>query len=71
MHEMPLGSLLPLFKLNLPIVHIDPNIRRQPHQPIVIREAVRALAIATYLVLVVVESRQIHEYTTERNVDNL
>lgn len=56
--------------VNLPIVRIDPNSHRQPHQPIVIRGATRALATAIYLALVVVE-REIHEYTTKRNVDNL
>lgn len=56
--------------VNLPIVRIDPNSRRQPHQPIVTRGAIQALAIAIYLALVVVE-REIHEYTTKRNVDNL
>lgn len=57
--------------INLPIVHIDPNSHHQPHQPIVTREAVRVLAIAIYLVLVVVESREIHEYTKKQSVDNL
>lgn len=56
--------------INLPIVHIDPNSRRQPHQPIVIRGAARALATAICLPLVVVE-RGIHECTTKQNVDNL
>lgn len=59
------------FDINLPIVRIDPNSRRQHHQPIVIRGAVLALATATYLVLVVVESKWIHEYTTRLNVDTL
>lgn len=57
-------------RINLPIVRIDPNSRRQPHQPIGIREAVRARATAIYQALVIVE-REIHEYTTKRNVDNL
>lgn len=59
------------FVINLPIVHIDPNSRLQPHQPIAIPKVIRVLAIAIYLVSVVVESKQIHEYTTTLNVDNL
>lgn len=57
--------------VNLPIVRIDPNSHPQHHQPIATPMAVRAQAIATYLALVVVETKWIHEYTTERNVDNL
>lgn len=57
--------------IDLPIVHTDPNSRHQPRQPIVIPGVVRVLAIATYLISVVVESRLIHEYTTKLNVDNL
>lgn len=59
------------FVIDLPIVHTDPNSHHQPHQPIVTPGVVQVLAIATYLILVVVESRLIHEYTTELNVDNL
>jgi hypothetical protein len=58
-------------RFDLPIVHIDPNSHHQPHQPIVTQGEVRVLAIAIYLVLVVVESKEIHEYTTKQNVDNL
>lgn len=57
--------------INLPIVHIDPNSHRQLHQPIVIPRVILALAISTYLVLVVVETKWIHDYTTILNVDNL
>jgi hypothetical protein len=57
--------------INLPIVRIDPNSHRQHHQPIAIPRVILALATATYQVLVVVETKLIHEYTTERNVDNL
>lgn len=57
--------------VNLPIVRIDPNNRRQRRQPIATREVIRVRATATYPVLVVVGSSRIHEYTTALNVDNL
>lgn len=57
--------------VNLPIVRIDPNNHRQPHQPIATREVIRVRATATYPALVIVESSRIHEYTTALNVDNL
>lgn len=60
-----------ILHINLPIVHIDPNSHRQPHQPIVTQGGARVPAIAIYRALVVVESKEIHEYTTKRNVDNL